>query len=691
MIDLDRGLVAAKPRLTHLKRWALTPIVAGVLLSSSVSSIHAQSSQTDRAFDTESLPPPISLFPDPAASGSTTSAVPAPPTVSDGEIAVRQLEAVSADSIGLLDEFSGGLPLNLWQGTSKELVDLLLPKLPEQVQSVVTRELVQRLLLSVARPPEETQAQDVFVDMTAVVPSAIGFNVDDNLPEDEDTSELAEEQEQNLGLALLEVRLSRLAAMGDWASVQALLEVVPQESFSDRMRVLSTDLALVDGRVEDACVTAQANLRVSTDAYWQKTFAFCQLRDGNVSSAYLTIDLLREKGVEDPAFFWVTELMAGNRPITPAGLDRLTPLQLAMLRSAGRPFPPQLVTNGDPTLLKVLATAEPLYVADDGLDEKGSAERIREALNRRLDAAERAVGLGSLDPQVLRSLYRLEVEDAADSEKASDSETAQEEDTGPVGEELNLRSIPVRTPVDRAKLFQLAEAQTNLTARAEVISRAIDFARNDRGQNGPNVSVMGAVYAPLLKTIEPTGDLVWFAGNAARALLATSEMEAGISWLELSQLYARTSIEASEVAAAMWPTERQLQPTITNRFTPLRLKRWEDSRPPGLLAADKALILSAFMALGEPVAIQDWLDLMDRRTHSSIDLPRPQIWNGLSLAAQNGRIGETVLFAVLALNEEGPASVSPVVLSHVVSSLMSIGLENEARRVAVEASLAQGL
>jgi len=83
--------------------------------------------------------------------------------------------------------------------------------------------------------------------------------------------------------------------------------------------------------------------------------------------------------------------------------------------------------------------------------------------------------------------------------------------------------------------------------------------------------------------------------------------------------------------------------------------------------------------------------LMDRRTHSSIDLPRPQIWNGLSLAAQNGRIGETVLFAVLALNEEGPASVSPVVLSHVVSSLMSIGLENEARRVAVEASLAQGL
>ena len=82
---------------------------------------------------------------------------------------------------------------------------------------------------------------------------------------------------------------------------------------------------------------------------------------------------------------------------------------------------------------------------------------------------------------------------------------------------------------------------------------------------------------------------------------------------------------------------------------------------------------------------------MDQRTHSSIELPRPQIWNGLSLAAQNGRIGETVLFAVLALSEEGPEGVSPVVLSHVVSSLMTIGLEKEASRVAVEASLARGL
>jgi hypothetical protein len=430
---------------------------------------------------------------------------------------------------------------------------------------------------------------------------------------------------------------------------------------------------------------------MSTDAYWQKAFAFCQLRDGNVSSAYLTIDLLRETGVEDPAFFWVTELMAGNRPITPAGLDRLTPLQLSMLRSAGRPFPPQLVTNGDPTLLKVLATSDLLYVPDDELDEEGMAERMRDARDRRLDAAERAVGLGALDPEVLRDLYRSEVEESREGEQDLGPEAAAADGAQLADEELNLGSIPVRTPTDRAKLFQLAEAQTIPTARAEVISRAIDFARNDRGQNGPNVSVMGAVYAPLLKTIEPTGDLVWFAGNAARGLLASSEMEAGMAWLELSQLYARTSIEASEVVAAMWPTERQLQPTMVNQFTPLRLQRWEDSRPPGLRAADKALILSTFMALGEPVDGQDWLDLMDRRTHSSIDLPMPQIWHGLSLAAQNGRIGETVLFAVLALNEDGPEGVSPVVLSHVVSSLKAIGLENEARRVAVEASLARGL
>lgn len=641
----------------------------------------------------EALPPPVSLMPN--APGNRESGEGSAQIVPEGMITVRQLDELSSDSIGLLDGFTGGLPVDLWAGTSKEFVDVLLPRLPEQVKSVATRDLARRLLLSVARPPKPSQTEDVFVDMTAIVPSAIGFTPDAELALDE--SDTSEEKTEGEGLALLEQRLTRLAAMGDWASVGAMITMVPQSSVTDGMRILASDLGLVEGRVDQVCIDANENLRFSNNPYWQKVFAFCQLRDGNVASAFLTLDLLRETGIDDAAFFWVAELMAGNRPITPSGLDRLSPLQLAMLRHAGRPFPPQLVRDGDPTLLRVLATSEPLYVAADDEAEEVVAERVRQGLDQRLEAAERAVELGALTPDVLRALYRaegvLDAENAAALEQSGEGSAAADSQANveTADAELDLSSIPVATALDRARLFILAEQQIIPTARAEVISRAIDFARNDRGRSSPDVTAIGQIFAPLIKEIAPTGDLAWFAGNAARALIASGDVEAGTTWLQLSKAYARTSIEASDVAAAMWPTERQLLPSMTNRFTPLRFKRWEESRPPGLVAANKTLVLSTLTALGESVASADWMSLLDRRARSSVNMPTPQIWNGLALAAEGGRLGEAVLLALIALDEDGPSGSSPIVLARVIEALMTVGLEQDARRIAVEASLVQGL
>lgn len=641
----------------------------------------------------DSLAPPMALFPDqPTDSVGPSGGL---GSLSRDTIAVRQLDELSADTLGLFDGFSGGLPVDMWAETPKELVDVLLPKLPARVDSEVMRDLTARLLLSVAKPPVPEPVQDIFVDMTAIVPSAVGFSADApaGAPVAEMMADAFAEPESDLGI--LERRLTQLAAMGDWSSVEALVELVPDSALSEATRVLRTDLALVTDRVDGVCADISQDLALSTAAYWQKVFAYCQLREDNVSGAFLTIDLLRETGIDDPAFFWVAELMAGNRPITPNGLERLDPVQLAMLRTAKRPFPPQLVRNGDPTLLRVLANADPLYVAEEDDPEDIIAERLQAAIEIRLDAAERAVAIGALDPDRLRELYRVYAEPSAELEQSDGSvldlveETTQTDD--PQEPLLDLRSIPVASVIDRAELFQLVEAQIIPTAQAEVISRAIDFARNDRGRNGPDVATMGMVYAPALKQIDPTGDLVWFAGNAARALIAAGQMETGKRWLELSQLYARTSIEASDVSAAMWPVERQLLPSMTNRFTPVRFKRWEESRPSTRVAADKALVLSTLTAFGESVSTVDWMNLMDRRTRSSIDMPRPHIWNGLALAAENGRVGETVLLSLIALGEDGPAGASPLLLSRVIESLMTVGLEQDARRLAVEAALAQGL
>ncbi len=658
--------------------------------------------QENTTGSTASLAPPISLIPSTASSSLSNEQLQSE-ILPDGVIAIRELGEVSSDSLGLTDALTGGLPVSMWRGTSKELVDFLLPELPTRVTSQAVRDLTKRLLLSVARPPEDSITEDVFVDMTAIVPSSIGFVQSDSNLNDVVLETGLLNQEPDLGI--LERRMSQLAAMGDWRNVRALVELVPSPSQTESILKVRTDLALIEGGVDSACAEAGERLYVSEETYWQKVFAFCQLRDGNVAAAFLTIDLLREQGIDDPAFFWAAELMSGNRPITPNGLRLLTPLQLAMLRSAGRPFPSQLVRQGDATLLRVLTEAEPLFIAETDDDEIIVAERMRQALELRMEAAEQAVVLGALDPEVLRNHYRSEIfqedlieEDAAMLPALTEIPVepvvqAPQSSTPDITDdtEFDLDDFPVDTVLARARLFKLAEAQAIPTARAEVISRVIDFARANRGRNGPDVAGMGLIYAPLLIDLVPTGDLVWFAGNAARALIAAGELESGNRWLELTKTYARTSIEAADVSAAMWPIERQLQPSITNRFTPLRLKRWEETRPQSRLQSDKTLILSTLTALGETVTNADWLSLMKRDVRQQSNLPSPHIWNGLNNASINQRIGETVLMSLIALGNGGPAGVSPIVLSHVIMALTRIGLEEEARRFAVEAAITQGL
>jgi hypothetical protein len=63
----------------------------------------------------------------------------------------------------------------------------------------------------------------------------------------------------------------------------------------------------------------------------------------------------------------------------------------------------------------------------------------------------------------------------------------------------------------------------------------------------------------------------------------------------------------------------------------------------------------------------------------------------LSEASQLGRLGETVLLALLALGEEGPGAAHPLVLHEVLSALAQVDLAHEARLLAIEAAVANGI
>ena len=75
--------------------------------------------------------------------------------------------------------------------------------------------------------------------------------------------------------------------------------------------------------------------------------------------------------------------------------------------------------------------------------------------------------------------------------------------------------------------------------------------------------------------------------------------------------------------------------------------------------------------------------------------PMPQqnvnLWLDLGEAAAKNRIGETVLLSLVGLNATGLADAEPEWLARAVTSLHRVGLDDEARRLAVEAAIANGL
>ncbi len=82
---------------------------------------------------------------------------------------------------------------------------------------------------------------------------------------------------------------------------------------------------------------------------------------------------------------------------------------------------------------------------------------------------------------------------------------------------------------------------------------------------------------------------------------------------------------------------------------------------------------------------------MDGPLHNPAVMPQPSIWRSLELAASNVRVGETILLSLLAIGHTGPLEANPIVLHKVLISLRKIGLEKEARNLALEAAIASGL
>ncbi len=440
--------------------------------------------------------------------------------------------------------------------------------------------------------------------------------------------------------SLVELRAERLAAMGDSEGVVQLAAVAPQAVKGTVMQRVQLDAQLLSGNTQGACED------FPKDGSLPKMTVLCHYLAGRTLEGNLGLDLLRERKDADHGFVAAAEVLAGLPPL-PADkikLDEATPLHLAAFAAAKLPLPADAVARATPAVARAVALS------------------FTTPFEVRLAAGERAEAAGVLTPEHLRKLY-LEAVFAPDEMGAP---LAKAETAGARG---------------RALLFRAATDQPDPVIRAHFIAKALELAAAS-GQT----SSTARVFATLLADTKPDPSLLTVAPAFARANLALGRADAA-KWLEL----AKTDPAATRAVERLWPLQAVLAASPGQPAGTVGLAAWRTSLeglPPELAARRAAIVLGSLTALGAKVPEAAWLDALALPAGGG---PRPALFAMLQNAALEARLGGTLLAGLAALGDQPLDKVDPVVLSEVISALSVVGLGDDARRLAIEAMLANGI
>ncbi len=622
-----------------------------------------------------SPPQPAQAAPSPTTSAPTPTIAPTTATNATYEdqkpasetVQVGALAEIDPSSVGLLDPGAGGMGIEMWQRSERSRIERLIQRLPMGTLSVVMQDLSRRLLLSAANVPEGT----------SIAPSFLGL------------------------------RVERLAAGGQTASVNQLLRLVSTRLTDPAFARAEMDGLLLGSNRASFCTRIGALVAEDPDPYWLKGLAFCKALEGETEAVELAVMLLRESGeTSDEAFFILADALTGGADITLESLIDPTPLQLAMLRAAKLPLPADAVPGARPGILGAQAT----WANAD--------------IELRLEAAEKAEAAGVINAQALAQNY-------------AGIEFSEEELTDWSGAVEALKG-----PRANALLYQIATIESDPQKRAKTLVAAWRRTTRDGG-----FATMARVTNNITRSLAPSDDLVWAAIDIVRALIAANDFDSATRWFNLVREIALSQPPAAPEAEplASQPVPSQAAPSQSADAAPEmdRGPMMGDPAPPPpppparpyaaaalavldmwplmqladfdkklplsketvaawwsgqvlLKGADAgseraALLYTLLDSLDYEMSDELWDPLLQGPLTVTSYLPSPALSRALIVAAEDQRIGETVLLALLALGDVGPAGADPSTLHAVVRALRAIGLSSDARLIAIEAALGRGL
>ena len=449
------------------------------------------------------------------------------------------------------------------------------------------------------------------------------------------------------GGRMLSARVERLLAMGDLDTAKRLLDQLPPSRGDAALARLAAQAALLDGDDPAACQRANDLAPTGGDAFWSQVAVYCRLAAGDEDGARLGLDLLRDANqTEDGAFVRLASAVADHR----AGkavpkLPSPSPVEVALLRLAGVQLPAAALADPAPAVLTA-AAREPSLAGD-----------------HQLEIAERAFQTGGLPASALGAIYGARA---------------------PAGDAL----ASVRTawgPKARAMAWRAAGEQQNPQDLATLLAATWQAASGDER------FLVARVFAKRFADLPVDRSLLAVAPSAARALLAADQPLPAARWFALLTAEGARDSRAQREVAALKPLfalagigGSEAVPELDEAA----VAAWRQATPDADAKAERLFAL--LDGLGSPVPDPVWPQELRPPLQRSMSVPVGALWRGLDRAAAAKRLGETVLYVLHMLNGQ-PEADHPEVLVASLRGLRAVGLDQEARQIAVATALAMDL
>ncbi len=498
-----------------------------------------------------------------------------------------------------------------------------------QMWSGTPASLVRTLLGKISHNPQSPEMMDLYRRLLLTGVVLPGSNADNN--------------------RILRIRLQKLRDAGRVNDAQALLARIPLHAQSEELQKVAAELDLLKGNYEQVCLASgRTSARQQADKFWSKVAVFCRLSNEEFDRAELGAALLEEQGENDPLFFALFARLAGDDIPVPFNSASLRPLDVAMIDVAKIVIDPSVIPSASPEILEALLRnpqslgdrhAEVIFnVIGNDISEMGALrKKVQSDIALKEDATIEDIFSS------YANLFKTVVEAEEESEKA----------------------------VHLSVLLQLAIDNNHFASVSKLVLDELSrFSSTDYGREFNLLTVKA-----LLLNGKEEQAAVWERLIRRSASLGTSE----------ERLQARSDITKLDTYMVLSGVN------AIARWNGASFAFWKnatDQDPDQGIKSE--LLLSLLEVFGYAVSEENWRDLLLMNTGPVSAESSHTLERNLISSASAGRKGETIALALQALGQAGPEGVTTTTLIAVTSALKAIGLEKEARNLAVEAAIAKG-